>query len=86
MKTVEELCKEIDASAELQNELKAASDETKLIEFLKKHGCDADVKEFKAFVRSQSEGEIEDDDTAAIAGGVTILTTYSPAASPLEIL
>ncbi len=68
MKTVEELCKEIDASAELQNELKAASDETKLGEFLKNHGCDADVKEFIAYVNSKNEGELKDDDADASAG------------------
>ena len=26
------------------------------------HGCDASVKDFAAFVRSQDEGEIEDND------------------------
>ena len=68
MKTAEEFYKEIAGSPELQNELKAASDEM-LGAFLKKHGCDADVKDFREFVRSKSEGEIEDDDATAVAGG-----------------
>ncbi len=69
MKTVEEFYKEIADSPELQAELKAASDEM-LGAFLKKHGCEADVKDFTAFVKAQSEGEIEDDEAAAAAGGV----------------
>ena len=68
MKTVEEFYREIAASKELQEELKAASDEM-MKAFLKKHGCDASVKDFTAFVRSQDEGEIEDDDAKAAAGG-----------------
>ena len=71
MKTAEEFYKEITGSKGLQEELKAASDEM-LAEFMKKHDCDADVKEFTAFVRSQSEGEIEDSDAAAAAGGQPI--------------
>ncbi len=68
MKTVEEFYREIAASKELQEELKAASDEM-MKAFLKKHGCDASVKDFAAFVRSQDEGEIEDNDAEEIAGG-----------------
>ena len=68
MKTLAEFIKEIEASGELREELKAASGET-LNEFLKKHGCDADAKEFTAFLRACHEGEIEDDDAAAAAGG-----------------
>lgn len=54
MKTVEEFYREIAESKELQEELKAASDEM-MKAFLKKHGCDASVKDFAAFVRSQDE-------------------------------
>lgn len=68
MKTVEEFYKEISESKTLQEELKNAADEM-LEAFLKQHGCDADAKEFAAFVRAQSEGAIEDDAAAAIAGG-----------------
>ena len=69
MKTMAGFIKEIEASRELQEELKAASGET-LNEFLKKHGCDADAKEFASYVRARSEGAIEDEAAAAIAGGV----------------
>ncbi len=68
MKTVEEFYKEIAGSKELQEELNAASEEM-MKEFLKKNGCDADVKEFISFLRVQSEGEIEDVDAAIAAGG-----------------
>jgi len=68
MKTVEEFYKEYAESKELQSELKIAS-EKMLGEFLKKHGCDADVKEFTDYMRSQNEGEIDDEYTVAVAGG-----------------
>ena len=68
MKTVEEFYKEIADSKELQEELKKTSDEM-VEEFLKKHGCDASAKEFTDFLRSQNEGEVEDDVATAVAGG-----------------
>ena len=68
MKTVEEFYKEISESKALQEELKNAADGA-LEVFLKQHGCDADAKEFAAFVRAQSEGPIDDDAAAAIAAG-----------------
>lgn len=69
MKTAEEFYREIATSKELQKELQEASDEM-LEAFLKKHGCDATAKDFTAFVRSQTEGAIEDDTAAAAAGGM----------------
>lgn len=69
MKPIEEFYKEIARSKELQEDLKNTSEEM-LEAFLIKHGCDADAKEFAAFVRAQSEGAVEDDAAAAIAGGV----------------
>ena len=68
MKTVEEFCKEIARSKELQDELKNAWDET-LKAFLTKHGCEADVEKFLQLASESSEGEIEDEDVASIAGG-----------------
>ena len=68
MKTAEEFYKEIAASKALQEELKAASEEM-LEAFLKQHGCDASVKDFTTFIRSKTEGEIEDADAAFAAGG-----------------
>ncbi len=69
MKTVEALYKEIAESKELQNELKAASDEM-LKAFLKKHDCDASVEDFTEYAKSQEEGEMEDNDVEAIVGGI----------------
>ncbi len=69
MKTVEALYKEIAESKELQNELKAASDEM-LKAFLKKHDCDASVEDFTEYAKSQEEGELEDNDAEAIVGGI----------------
>ena len=68
MKTVGEFYKEISDSKELQEELKNASEEM-LEAFLKKHDCNASVRDFTEFVNSQKEGEIEDKDAEAIAGG-----------------
>ncbi len=79
MKTVEEFYREIAESKELQEELKAASDEM-MKAVLKKHGCDASVKDFAAFVRSQDEGEIEDNDAEEIAGGL-----YYQPESPISV-
>ena len=68
MKTAEEFYKEIVGSKELQEELKKTADEM-LEEFLKNHDCAADVKEFKAFVSAQCEGEMADDVAESISGG-----------------
>ena len=68
MKTVEEFYKEFASSKELQEELKAASDEM-LETFLKKHGCNATAKDFTTFIRSKTEGEIEDNEAATAVGG-----------------
>ena len=58
MKTAEEFYKEIADSKELQEELKNASNEM-LEAFLKRHDCDASVKEFAAFVDAHREGALE---------------------------
>ena len=78
MKTIEEMYKEISDSEELQKELKEASDEMLKV-FLEKHGCDADVKDFTEYAKSQEEGEMEDNDVEAIVGGV-----YLRPASPVK--
>ena len=71
MKTIEDFYKEIVGSKPLQDELKTIQDMDALALFLSKHGCHASAKEFADFVRSQSEGEIGDDDATAVAGGVS---------------
>ena len=79
MKTVEALYKEIAESKELQNELKAASDEM-LKAFMKKHDCDASVEDFTEYAKSQEEGEMEDNDVEAIVGGIYLrhLSSINP--------
>ena len=69
MKTIKEMFEEISASKELREELRATTDKM-LGDFLKKHGCDADPKEFMDFLRSHSEGELEDADAETVAGGI----------------
>lgn len=71
MKTAEEFYKEFENSKELQKEWKELSDAA-LEAFLKEHGCDANAKDFTAFVRARDEGELGDDDVEAIAGGSRI--------------
>ena len=68
MKTAEELYKEITESEELQAELKNTTPET-LEAFLKKYNCAASAGDFISYVRSQAEGEMEDDDAGTVAGG-----------------
>ena len=82
MKTTEEFYREIIASTVLQEELKAASDEM-LGAFLTKHGCDSTAKDFIAFVRSQDEGEIEDNDVEAIVGGLFVKPMPTPPRTPV---
>ena len=77
MKTVEEFYKELAESKELQDELKSASDEM-LKAFLKKHDCDASVKEFTEYAKSWEEGELEDNDAEAIVGGIYYRTPPAP--------
>ena len=69
MKTAEDFYKEIIASKDLQEELQTVSDEM-LETFLKKHGCDATANDFTAFVKSMTEGELEDDGVGEINGGI----------------
>ena len=71
MKTAEEFYKEIADSKELQEELKNASNEM-LEAFLKRHDCDASVKEFAAFVDAHREGALDDEDARTVAGGIPI--------------
>lgn len=70
MKTLEEFIKEIDASKELQAELKGLKDKEAVAAFLQKHGCVAAVDELAAYIKAQTQGEIGDDAAAKVAGGV----------------
>lgn len=69
MKTAQDFIKEINGSAELQNEIKAIKDKDALAEFLKKNDVSATVEEFGKALKVQSEGEMTDNDAEAVAGG-----------------
>ncbi len=70
MKTVEEFIKKVEASEELRNEMNAVKDNEAAKAFLKKYEVDATVEEFgKALNSNKPEGEIEDDEAEAAAGG-----------------
>ena len=69
MKTVEEFYKEIGGSLDLWNELNAIKSKEQLGAFLKNHDCDASVEEYEKYTYSQHEGEIEDTEAEAVAGG-----------------
>ena len=74
MKTAEEFIKEINSSETLQNELKGIKDADALTDFLKKNDVDTQAEEFVKALKAEneSEGEIEDDDAQAAAGGRTL--------------
>ena len=71
MKTIEEFIKEIEGSADLQNEIKAIKDKDALSAFLKKNDVEGTVEDFGKAVKAkaESEGEISDDDVENVAGG-----------------
>ena len=71
MKTIEEFIKQIEGSADLQNELKAIKDKEALEAFLVKNGVSAPAMEFaKAMkAKAEAEGMLSDDDAEAVAGG-----------------
>ena len=82
MKTLQELYKEVIASEELKNEfMEAAGDEKegqkKVEEFVKKHGCDATFEDVKAFLEEKSEGELEEEELEAVAGGKNSKAGYA---------
>ncbi|MBR4721038.1 MAG: hypothetical protein IK057_04685 [Clostridia bacterium] len=83
MKTMEEFYKEMAGSKELQKELKNTYEEM-LKTFLKKHDCNASVKDFLAYVEAQKEGEIRDGDAQAVAGGIPLFSQYHPQISILK--
>ena len=77
MKTIEEFIKEIESSADLQNELKAIKDKDALAAFLKKNDVDGTVEEFGKALKKQSEGELADDAAEAVAGGGWLIDAFS---------
>ena len=77
MKTVEEFYTEITGSATLQSELKAIKGRYALERFLQNNDCGAAAEDFAEYVKSKSEGELDDDDIEAVAGGLPILSGNS---------
>ena len=78
MKTIEELYNEINASEELKKVVSEIKDKETFAAFLKQHGCSASAEEFVKFVKAQREGEISDDDVAAVAGGKVVWEKSGP--------
>lgn len=71
MKTIEQFIKEIEGSADLQNEIKAIKDQDVLAEFLKKNDVEGTVQDFGKAVKAKggAEGEISDDVASTVDGG-----------------
>ena len=70
MKTLEELYKDVIASDELKKEFtEAAKSKDDIEALLKKHDCGASFNEFITFLKEKSEGEMDDDEVEAVAGG-----------------
>ena len=69
--TLEELYQEILGSDELKEEVAQATESEKsIVAFLRKHGCDATLDEFKTFVATQGEGrDMSLEELNEIAGG-----------------
>ncbi len=70
MKTLEELYKKVMASDELKKEFtEAAKSKDGIDAWLKKHDCGATIEELGSFLKEKREGEMNDDDVEAVAGG-----------------
>ena len=84
MKTLQELYNEVLASEELKKEYFQAVSDKKLGAFMKAHGCEATVEDFKTFVIEQTKAnadkELSVDELENVAGGgcngVTKKETY----------
>ena len=53
----------------MKNELMEIKDKYSFEAFLKKHECDATAEDIASFAKEMKEGEIGDDEAAAVAGG-----------------
>ncbi len=69
MKTLQELYKELAASADLRSACSQAIKAGKVPEFIKEHGCDATDEEVRAFLMDPPSGELSDDELDSVAGG-----------------
>ncbi len=82
MKTIEKLYEEIKSDSELKKEYIKAAGEKKVIDFLKAHDCDATVAELDAFISSQKNKELDDDELDMVSGGDDC-TTYDDKNRPI---
>ena len=74
---MQEFIREINASKELQEELKETKDLNAVEAFLKSHDCGATGEEFAGYIKSQiqnHEGELTDEALSAVSGGQIFIT------------
>ena len=79
MKTIEAFIREINESAELQNEIRTIKDKDALAAFLKKNDVDGTVEDFGKAIKAktEAEGELSDDAAEAVAGGGWLIDAFS---------
>ena len=80
MKTIDEFIKEIEGSADLQNEIKAIKDKDALSAFLKKNDVEGTAEDFVKAVKAKrsAEGPLPDESVDAVAGGVQAGDIFRP--------
>ena len=71
MKSIEELYQEVLENDAMKQEFAEATQDGRIMEFLKKHGCEAETEEVNAFLKEQQEkeGELSDAELEAVSGG-----------------
>jgi len=71
MKTLNELYAEVTASDALKAEFLALKTPEEIVDFAKKHGCDATLDDIKAFFeeKQKAAGELSEEDLEQVAGG-----------------
>ena len=76
MKTLEQLYEEIQVDSELKKECVKATEDKKIVDFLKSHDCDTTEAELEAFISSKKNNkELSDDELDMVSGGDC--TTYN---------
>ena len=77
MKTLEQLYEEIQVDSELKKECVKATEDKKIVDFLKAHGSDATEAELEAFISSKKNNKELDDDELDMVSGGGACTTYN---------
>ena len=80
MKAIEEFIKDIEGSADLQNDIKNIKDQDALAEFLKKNDVEGTAEDFVKAVKAKrsAEGSLPDESVDAVAGGVQAGDIFRP--------